>query len=50
MTGDYYTDDELQQRVEEQAQLIKELTRQLADKSEQVQKLKAILIQTRKKP
>ena len=44
------TDNELQQRIDEQAQLIKELTRQLADKSEQVQKLKAVLIQTRKKP
>mgnify|MGYP003117099005 CR=1 FL=1 len=44
------TDNELQQRIDEQAQLIKELTRQLAAKSEQVQKLKAVLIQTRKKP
>tara|TARA_A100001201_G_scaffold139269_1_gene131031 strand:- start:707 stop:844 length:138 start_codon:yes stop_codon:yes gene_type:complete len=44
------TDNELQQRIDEQAQLIKELTRQLAERSEQVQKLKAVLIQTRKKP
>ena len=44
------TDNELQQQIDEQAHLIKELTRQLAERSEQVQKLKAVLILTRKKP
>ena len=43
------TNEELQQRIDEQAQLIKELTRQLAEKAEQVQHLKAVLIQTRKR-
>lgn len=42
--------ENLKEIVKDQEATIEHLTRQLAEKAEQVQKLRAVLVQARKKP